>query len=508
MAALTELFHWGSWTWRAAEVVDREIDEEFDFHIDCHIRELIDAGMTPEQAADEAQRLFGPRDRLHRQCRAAVYGRGVWLTAAAGLAMLLSLGVIGWLASQLNQAQRQMANLQLLLAAQKPDGQQNAAADKHDLIGEIRDAHQKPVANAKVLVIYKSWPNDRYRQQAFQQTSDKEGRFRFRQLYSTSTQTGFLVTVLAEGHTLQSRYVLNPPQVSAKPFQFQLQPAVDKTLVIQGPDGKPLADVPVWPGSRKPRGSEDDHLMYDHSGPDAGYRTDKAGRVRMTLFQPDDAVELRLSLNQMTEAIRFTVDRTPEQVIGIASQSGVQGSVVDSSGQPIAGATVLLIHKTWPGGRFQQRPYKTETDAQGRFRFANGNVTEDYEAMLVTVVKDGFSFQSSYVIKDEGKTEGPFDFRLSPAVPKTLVLRNAAGQPLANATVALSQRKDAQDREHLVYFISAPSVSFQTDAGGRVTLNHFAAGDQVELYRLNGDDADDIRLRVDDQPEQVVEVQR
>ena len=60
MAALTELFHWGSWTWRSAEVVDREIEEEFDFHIDCRIRELIDSGMTPELAAEEAGRLFGP----------------------------------------------------------------------------------------------------------------------------------------------------------------------------------------------------------------------------------------------------------------------------------------------------------------------------------------------------------------------------------------------------------------------------------------------------------------
>lgn len=503
MAASTGLFSWAGWTWRAADLVEQEIDEEFDFHIDCRTRELIESGLSPDQAAQEAQRLFGARDRLRRQCQTAIYGRGYRLIAGLALTMAVSLGVIGWLFLQLQDVQRQNLAMSALLAAE-----QLPSESKADLVGEIVDAEQKPVANAKVLLIYKSWPNGRYRQQAFDQTSDKNGKFRFKELYSNATQIAFNVTVLADGHAMQSKYVLYEPKADVKTFRFQLKPAIEKTLTVHGPDGEPLADAAVWPGDRKPADSKDWFLIYHQNGAAAGYKTDAKGRVRMPLFQAGDKIELHVVKDQLTEMIRFTVDDAKVQTVSLSATSGVRGTVTDAAGKPIAKAKVLLIHKSWPDGQYQQIPHDTVTDAQGNFHFPHGNVPDDREALLVTAVHDSYAFQSRYVIKPPGQTADPFEFRLTAAIKKTIVLRDPAGQPLAEATVALSQRKDAQSQDHLIYTVSSRAVSFKTDAQGKVALNHFAAKDQAQLLVFRNDDATPVRFTVDDQPEQTVDVSR
>ncbi|HUQ70174.1 MAG TPA: carboxypeptidase regulatory-like domain-containing protein [Planctomycetaceae bacterium] len=500
MAASTELFGLGSWTWRSSQVIDREIDEELDFHIECRTRELIESGLDPVVAAEEAQRLFGGRDRIRRQCRQAVYGRGLWLMSSLGLGMVLSIAAIVWLTNQLALANQQNAAMHTRLAALQ------AAPDvKHDLVGEITDARGQPVANAKVLLIFKSWPGGKYKQQAFHQSSEKDGTFRFKELYSSAMQTAFLVTVLADGHAMQSEYVLFKPNAAVKTFQFRLQPALEKAFVARGADGQPLAQAVVWPATRKPDKSDEEFLIYDQSGVDAGYKTDAAGKVRMPLLALGDSVELRVTKEKMSETIRFVVDRAPEQTIGVSTTSGVQGTVTDASGKPVGNAKVLLIRKSWPEGKYQQEPFVTNTDAGGKYRFADANVEKDREALLVTVVKDGLAFQSSYVTKKAGETVGAFDFQLAPAVKKTILLRDAAGKPLADTAVAPSQRT-AKSKDHLIYAMSATSVSFKTDSNGKVALNVFEAEDQAQLLILSPTGPQTVKFPVDSQPEQAVSV--
>ena len=49
--------------------VDREVDEEFDHHVEMRVRDLVAEGWTQEDARREAMRRFGDMDRLKADCR-------------------------------------------------------------------------------------------------------------------------------------------------------------------------------------------------------------------------------------------------------------------------------------------------------------------------------------------------------------------------------------------------------------------------------------------------------
>lgn len=538
MAGSLGLFRIGSWTWRSSDIVDGEIDDELDFHIACRVQELVASGMDPQAAEVEARRLFGNRDRIHRECRSIARRRGLWLIAFLALGLMASVVTIGWLVNRLQLAEKRNQAMQALLAALPPaaggNGAVNAtppaaenpvpvkqkpAADakpapvkgepgdaNHDLVGKVTDHAGNPVPDANVLLTFKSWPGGKYTQKAFRQKSDKDGSFRFEKLYSPRMQNAFLVTILAEGHTMQSRYHLCKEWVSVTSLDFKLTPAIEKTILVQGADGHPLAGVSVWPGSLKPKRSTDEFLIYDQSGTDAGYKTGDDGKVAMSIFDEGDKVELRVRIDKDVEPIRFVVDRSPEQTVRINAQAGILGTVTDSAGKPVEGAKVLLIRKSWPGGQFQMRNFEGRTDAKGKYRFPINVVVEEQEAHLVTIVKEGFAFESRYLVKNPGESMEPFEFRLAPAMKKTIQLRSADGKPLAEAKVALSQRKPKGSDEHMIYAVSFPSVTFRTDAEGKVALDYFAEGDEAELQlNLSGDDSESLQFTVDREPEQAVQ---
>ena len=63
-----------SWLSRVANAfrwpsVDRGLDDEAAFHLECRIDELVAAGLSPEEAEAQARRAFGNRLRLREQSR-------------------------------------------------------------------------------------------------------------------------------------------------------------------------------------------------------------------------------------------------------------------------------------------------------------------------------------------------------------------------------------------------------------------------------------------------------
>lgn len=508
MSISASVLRLGRWTNRSAATIDREIDEEFDFHVECRTQELIQSGMSPEQAAVEATAQFGARGRIRQECQVIGYGHNVWLMLTLVSGILLCLGAIGWMAWLLKTANQKNQHMQALVASLQP-----VPDEKSDLTGEIKDAAGKPVVGARVLLVFKSWPGGRYQQEGLVQTTDDSGKFRFPELYSVAMQNAFLITVLAEGHAMQSDYVLYKPKEKVKPFRFKLQPALEKTLVVHNKDGAPIGNAVVFPSTRTPAKvkADDGFLMYDQSAEAAGYKTDADGKVRMNIFSAGDSVQLGVVDG---EPINFVVDEAAEQKIGkgmtsgAASVGGIEGKVMDASGQPVAEAKVLLILKTWPKGRFQQQPSETITDADGSFAFPVGNQLDDKEAFLVTVVKEGFAFQSRYIIKKPGEPAESPEFKLSAATKKTFALRSASGKPMANVVVSLSGRKQDKSDEQMIYGISYPSVSFKTDADGKVALNFFATGDTAKLSVESSGGAEEVEFKVDDKPEQTVDVKK
>jgi hypothetical protein len=108
-----------SWLSRLANVfrpsgVDRALDEEAAFHLECRINELVAAGLSPKEAEAQARRAFGNRLRLREESRDVKLlpwldpRDGVTLATAA--LTLTTVGAIaGWLpahrASRINPTQ-------------------------------------------------------------------------------------------------------------------------------------------------------------------------------------------------------------------------------------------------------------------------------------------------------------------------------------------------------------------------------------------------------------------
>jgi putative ABC transport system permease protein len=49
--------------------VEQDVDDEIAFHVEARARELVEEGMAPHAAREEALRLFGDVDRIRRSCR-------------------------------------------------------------------------------------------------------------------------------------------------------------------------------------------------------------------------------------------------------------------------------------------------------------------------------------------------------------------------------------------------------------------------------------------------------
>lgn len=302
------------WILRSPDAVNRDIDEEFNFHIECRTQELINSGMAPDVARTEANRLFGDRHRIRKACQLVNYGRAFWLTASLGLCFLISVCVILCLTGLLRRANAENRDMMGRLASLQPV--QDASKD---LVGLVTDTKGQPIPGAKVLLIFKSWPGGNYQQDNLQQTTDDKGRFVFPELYSSDMQTAFLVTVLAEGRTMQSEYVLYKPRAKVKSFRFQLSTAMEKTFVLKSADGAPLADVDVYPASRKPKKGRKEFLTYYQSAADAGYRTDSEGKVRMALFEDGDSIVLTTANDSASLSATLKIDSSPEQAVTLTA---------------------------------------------------------------------------------------------------------------------------------------------------------------------------------------------
>lgn len=504
MSLATSLRKFGRVSNRSIEVIDREIDEELDFHIECRTRDLIESGLSPEMAAAEASRQFGAREKIRRECQSISHGRQFWLLIGLSITIVISTAAIVWMASLLKAAQQRNQQMLALISSLQP-----AQIDELDLVGEVKDDKGKPVADAKVLLIFKSWPGGTYQQADHQTTTDDQGKFKFEKLYSSDMQNAFLVTVLADGLTMQSEYVVYKPRAKVKSFRFKLKPAIEKTLIVYSDEGQPLGDAVIYPGLRKPKQGSGEYLLYAQNAEAAGFQTDSEGKVKMSLFAVGDKVQLMYADDRQ---IDFVVDAQPEQKVGLtgdaALDSGIRGKVTTESGEPIGNAKVLLIHKSWPGGRYQQNAKETKTRADGSFSFADCNESDSQEAFLITIIHEGSVLESQYVMKEPGDRAELFDFELASADEKLFLFKDAAGQALKNKAVALSGRTDDQSQEHLIYGMSQGAVSFKTDKDGKVALNFFKAGDSAKLSVNTGGGSQEVEFVVNDESEQTVELKK
>jgi len=183
---------------------------------------------------------------------------------------------------------------------------------------------------------------------------------------------------------------------------------------------------------------------------------------------------------------------------GFQQSLNLSGIVTDTDGNPCVEGKILLIHKSWPKGRFRQRAFDTTTDKEGKFEFPSQYKLGEKTAFLVTVVADGWAMASQYVVSSDGAEQDPFEFSLTKAVDKKFVIHDKNGKPLSGVQVFISQRTSASGDVCHVYGISKSKFHFLSNSKGEVTLNHFAVGDTVQLTCTKDDVSIGAKVKIDD----------
>lgn len=82
-----------AWTQSTAEI-DAEIREELEFHLDMRTEENIRAGMTPDEARQDAQQRFGDFESSHRACRQITLGPRLLLRRVQTALLAVLVGVV------------------------------------------------------------------------------------------------------------------------------------------------------------------------------------------------------------------------------------------------------------------------------------------------------------------------------------------------------------------------------------------------------------------------------
>lgn len=188
---------------------------------------------------------------------------------------------------------------------------------------------------------------------------------------------------------------------------------------------------------------------------------------------------------QLASRAAAVADLRPNSVVlSSEERSELVGRLVDRRGQPVAGARVLVIVKTWPDGYYRQEDFSTASDERGGFRLPAIVPSEGRFALQVAAVKDGYALTSSYQFKNgaEGEVVEPLVLTLGEATPLTLTIHDRAGHAIPNARLAPASRKSADGREHLVYLQGSDPIQVSADGAGKAHIGCFARGDQAQLH--------------------------
>lgn len=328
---------------RPLSVIQEDIRREFDFHIEAVADELVGQGWNEVEAKQEAERRFGNQETILNECQSIQTGRLVWWTRislAGGVLSLLIIGSLAYFSIALVNQNRLLtqqleatngvtsrfagANITTSPTTESmPNSPEPAGAlpiaeptqidKKEKLRGKVTNAEGKPIANAKVVLIHKSWPNSRFQMENDVTKTDKEGNYEFDDLYSMSGENQFLVTIFAEGHEMRSEYISIKAKKKSNAIDFRLKPAKTIAFQVLGPDKKPLAETDVVLLKRKVGTKE--HMLYPASVEDAKLSTDDKGILKVSFLNEGDSAEFGVLIFGEIQSVEVKVSSEAEQVI-------------------------------------------------------------------------------------------------------------------------------------------------------------------------------------------------
>ncbi|HEY3968431.1 MAG TPA: carboxypeptidase-like regulatory domain-containing protein [Planctomycetaceae bacterium] len=338
--SLVELWHRATRRTRNDELSEQngDVNDELMFHFRELVNEKLAEGLSFDAAWDWAEQQFGPMRRYEDECRTAQVVASNKRRYFVGAVLVM---IVAWAAWSLEEHSRSASRDDVRLlrdevdALRQKQAARNAEANTNgpvlripggfDLTGAVFDNDGRPLPQATVLIIRKTWPGGGYRQEAFTATTNDEGRFAFPEFVPADDQYGIQVAALKEGFAFQSAYQLKDrkPIEKPEPIALRLQRASSVTLVVQDATGEPIANARVIPSARKSRDGAG-HLVYFHGSEPVQCTTDAAGRVNLNCFMPGDQAEIFLQLpGDKWNSREFEVSND-NQVVELAA-SGIGG---------------------------------------------------------------------------------------------------------------------------------------------------------------------------------------
>jgi hypothetical protein len=263
------------WTtlWRPAVSIDTDIAPQIDEELLFHFRALVDEnsarGMSPDDAWTDAQRRFGSIDRYAKQTWRIDMGHQLTLQRVGIIALLLLALLCSWLWLQVENLHGQNTQILQLMKGMAPAKADDQPPKLSAFVGNVLDDSGKPLANADLLVILKTWPDGRYMQQDFYAKSDSDGHFSFPQLVPVNRQYAVHVAAAKKGYAFKSAYQLKQGAAvkEPEPVKLRLDKAFPLTLVIRDKAGQPIPGAAVVPNSRKPQGGQEQAIYFQASDP-------------------------------------------------------------------------------------------------------------------------------------------------------------------------------------------------------------------------------------------------
>lgn len=234
----------------------------------------------------------------------------------AGLVLLTLL--VAWLFVEVRSLRQAHAAPSVVArqSAQKSTAEKKSASTQSDLSGTITDRQGKPLADVHVLVILKTWPNNRYRQEDFAGKTDKQGRFRFAKLVPAAGQRAIHVAAVKDGYALATLYELkrDGEKLQSDALKLKLDDALPLTVTVRDAQGRPAAKARVIAFSRQAANGQQ-HSVYFQAAKPIEVAADDEGRVRVNVFRRGDKAELYVQVpSKDWEQLPFTVPETGEAV--------------------------------------------------------------------------------------------------------------------------------------------------------------------------------------------------
>jgi hypothetical protein len=290
---------------RSATQVEQEIHQEIDAHFELLVAEFLEQGLAPDEARQQAEARFGPRDYYHNACRRINLGGRLMFQRAATCAIVLLAGIVTFLLWEVRTMHEQhaVAISRLRFEMQRSQvGERTAPTPTVmpvmvDLTGQVLDPNSEPLPGAQLLVIVKTWPNGRYHQSAYHTESQPDGSFTLDDLLPVGEQYAVHIGAMRSGFTLRSEYhVKNSGDTEPlEPIAMILEAAEPHQLAIEDDAGNPVRGALVAPASRRTSLGED-HTIYFQASQPVQEVSDEAGHVDLDWCTKNDVAELYVQL--------------------------------------------------------------------------------------------------------------------------------------------------------------------------------------------------------------------